>query len=137
MQRSGVRDASAGEASIAYETVGDGPVDIVLAPGFVSHLDLQWEIPSHRESMRGVSGRTSGSLRDTKALRETRYKAPSIAGATSLPWLSSRRWPSGSLKKQRVSPHSAWLTDGVRNSAPRSVRTRYASQQSGTLIVSS
>jgi hypothetical protein len=27
--------------SIAYQVVGDGPVDMLLAPGFISHLDLQ------------------------------------------------------------------------------------------------
>jgi pimeloyl-ACP methyl ester carboxylesterase len=28
--------------SIAYQVVGDGPVDLLVSPGFVSHLDLQW-----------------------------------------------------------------------------------------------
>ena len=28
--------------SIAYQVVGDGPVDVLVSPGFVSHLDLQW-----------------------------------------------------------------------------------------------
>lgn len=32
-------------ASIAYQVVGDGPVDLLLSPGFVSHLDLQWVEP--------------------------------------------------------------------------------------------
>jgi pimeloyl-ACP methyl ester carboxylesterase/class 3 adenylate cyclase len=31
--------------SIAYQVVGDGPVDLLLAPGFISHLDLQWADP--------------------------------------------------------------------------------------------
>jgi class 3 adenylate cyclase len=31
--------------SIAYQVVGDGPFDLVFAPGFVSHLDLQWTDP--------------------------------------------------------------------------------------------
>ena len=31
--------------NIAYQVVGDGPMDIVYAPGFVSHLDLQWTDP--------------------------------------------------------------------------------------------
>jgi class 3 adenylate cyclase/alpha-beta hydrolase superfamily lysophospholipase len=31
--------------SIAYQVVGDGPVDLLLAPGFVSHLDLIWTDP--------------------------------------------------------------------------------------------
>ena len=31
--------------SIAYQVVGDGPVDLVISPGFISHLDLQWTEP--------------------------------------------------------------------------------------------
>lgn len=31
--------------SIAYQVVGDGPVDLIIAPGFISHLDLQWTEP--------------------------------------------------------------------------------------------
>ena len=31
--------------SIAYQVVGDGPVDLLISPGFVSHLDLQWADP--------------------------------------------------------------------------------------------
>jgi hypothetical protein len=40
--------------------------------------------------------------------------SPVAAGLASL---SSRRWPSGSRKKQRTS--QPWSTGGVRNSAPR------------------
>jgi class 3 adenylate cyclase len=31
--------------SIAYQVLGDGPFDLLFAPGFVSHLDLQWTDP--------------------------------------------------------------------------------------------
>jgi class 3 adenylate cyclase len=31
--------------SIAYQVVGDGPVDLLISPGFISHLDLQWTDP--------------------------------------------------------------------------------------------
>lgn len=40
------RYARSGPYSIAYQVVGDGPEDIVFVPGFVSHLDLQWELPA-------------------------------------------------------------------------------------------
>jgi class 3 adenylate cyclase len=33
--------------SIAYQVVGDGPVDLLVAPGFISHLDLQWTEPRY------------------------------------------------------------------------------------------
>src|SRR5881227_2115927 len=37
--------ARSGEVSIAYQVVGDGPLDLVLVLGFATHLELQWEMP--------------------------------------------------------------------------------------------
>lgn len=34
-------------ADIAYRVLGDGPRDIVLSMGFMSHLDLYWELPEN------------------------------------------------------------------------------------------
>ena len=31
--------------SIAYQVVGEGPVDVVMVPGFGSHLEQAWELP--------------------------------------------------------------------------------------------
>jgi class 3 adenylate cyclase len=31
--------------NIAYQVVGDGPVDLVYVPGWVSHVELAWELP--------------------------------------------------------------------------------------------
>src|SRR3954447_13813194 len=39
------RYAKSGDVSIAYQVVGDGPVDVVLVLGFATHLDLQWDMP--------------------------------------------------------------------------------------------
>lgn len=41
-----VRYADVAGASIAYQVFGEGP-DLLVTPGFVSHLDLQWTIPSY------------------------------------------------------------------------------------------
>ena len=35
-----------GEVSIAYQVLGEGPFDLVVVPGFVSHLEQAWEDPS-------------------------------------------------------------------------------------------
>ena len=35
--------ANSGGVSIAYQVVGDGPIDIVFVPGFMSHVELNWE----------------------------------------------------------------------------------------------
>jgi pimeloyl-ACP methyl ester carboxylesterase/class 3 adenylate cyclase len=37
--------AKSGDASIAYQVVGDGPLDLVLVLGFSTHVELQWESP--------------------------------------------------------------------------------------------
>ncbi len=42
-----VRYARVGDAHVAYQVVGDGPIDLLVAPGFISHLDLQWTMPSY------------------------------------------------------------------------------------------
>ncbi len=36
-----------GEICIAYQVVGNGPLDLVIVPGFVSHLEQAWEDPSY------------------------------------------------------------------------------------------
>ena len=35
-----VKYAKSGDVHIAYQVIGDAPVDLVLAPGAVSHLDV-------------------------------------------------------------------------------------------------
>jgi len=39
--------AESGGASIAYQVVGDGPIDLVLVLGFATHVELQWESPPY------------------------------------------------------------------------------------------
>jgi class 3 adenylate cyclase len=49
------RYAKSGDVSIAYQVVGDGPIDLVLVPGFVSHLELDWEEPAHAHFLRRLA----------------------------------------------------------------------------------
>jgi len=39
------RYALSGDVHIAYQVVGDGPFDLVFVPGFVTHMELQWQLP--------------------------------------------------------------------------------------------
>jgi len=39
------RYAQSGDLSVAYRLIGDGPLDLMLAPGFVSHVEALWEWP--------------------------------------------------------------------------------------------
>src|SRR5512147_3044191 len=36
-----------GEVSLAYQVLGDGPPDLILVPGFISHLEYGWEEPTY------------------------------------------------------------------------------------------
>jgi pimeloyl-ACP methyl ester carboxylesterase len=39
------RYARSGDVSIAYQVIGEGPFDVVLVPGFLSHVELGWKVP--------------------------------------------------------------------------------------------
>jgi pimeloyl-ACP methyl ester carboxylesterase len=39
------RYAKSGEVNIAYQVVGDGPVDLIYVPGWISNVELNWEEP--------------------------------------------------------------------------------------------
>ena len=41
------RFTQSGEVTIAYQVIGSGPMDLVLTPGFVSHVEHAWEDPSY------------------------------------------------------------------------------------------
>ena len=50
-----VRYARSGDANIAYQVVGDGPVDLLYIPGWVSNLDLYWQEPSGVRFLRRIA----------------------------------------------------------------------------------
>ena len=39
--------ARSGDVSIAYQVIGDGPLDLLIVPGFISHLEQAWDDPSY------------------------------------------------------------------------------------------
>jgi hypothetical protein len=40
------RYARSGKVNIAYQVTGEGPLDLVYVPGWVSHVELAWEEPT-------------------------------------------------------------------------------------------
>jgi pimeloyl-ACP methyl ester carboxylesterase len=42
-----IRYAKSGQIHVAYQVFGDGVIDLVLMPGFVSHLEVWWSEPAH------------------------------------------------------------------------------------------
>ncbi len=41
--------------SIAYQVVGDGPIDLVFVHSFVSHVEVFWELPAFERFVEGLS----------------------------------------------------------------------------------
>ncbi len=41
------RYAKSGDVNIAYQVVGDGPLDLIYVPGWISNVELNWEEPAH------------------------------------------------------------------------------------------
>lgn len=39
--------AQSGDVSVAYQVTGSGPIDLVFAPGFISHLEHEWDEPRY------------------------------------------------------------------------------------------
>jgi pimeloyl-ACP methyl ester carboxylesterase len=48
------RYARAGDVSIAYQVLGEGP-DLVYVPGFVSHVEWAWELPQYARFLRRLA----------------------------------------------------------------------------------
>jgi pimeloyl-ACP methyl ester carboxylesterase len=46
------RYARSGDVRIAYQVVGNGPIDLVFVPGFISNLDIHWEDPGYAHLLR-------------------------------------------------------------------------------------
>ena len=49
------RYASSAGGSIAYQAIGDGPSDLVVVPGWLSHIDLLWQDPGWSRLMDGLA----------------------------------------------------------------------------------
>jgi class 3 adenylate cyclase len=47
--------ALSGDVNIAYQVIGDGPVDVVYVPGFLSNLEYAWEDPNTVRLLEGLA----------------------------------------------------------------------------------
>src|SRR5258708_24419662 len=49
------RYAKSGDVHIAYRVFGDGPRDIIVVPGTVSHAELYWELPINEDLLKRLT----------------------------------------------------------------------------------
>jgi class 3 adenylate cyclase len=50
-----IRYALSGDLNIAYQTIGDGPIDIIMVPGVVSHVEFLHELAGYTAFLRRLS----------------------------------------------------------------------------------
>ena len=80
MEVGDVRYVKSGSTHIAYQVTGDGPIDLVFVPGYVTHMELQWRLPGFDVFLTELS-RFSRLIRFDK--RGTGMSDP-VVGAPSL-----------------------------------------------------
>ena len=49
------RYALSGDVNIAYQVMGAGPVDVIMVPGVVSHVEFLHEVPGYTAFLRLLS----------------------------------------------------------------------------------
>src|ERR1700733_7934463 len=49
------RYALSGDVNIAFQVMGDGPIDIIMVPGVVSHIEFLHEFPGYTEFLRRLA----------------------------------------------------------------------------------
>ncbi len=55
------RYAQSGDVSIAYQVMGDGPIDMILVPGVISHIEFQHEMTGFTAFLRRLRSLRAGS----------------------------------------------------------------------------
>ena len=43
------------DVHIAYQVIGDGPLDLLFVPGFVSHVEATWQVPGRSAFFRRLA----------------------------------------------------------------------------------
>jgi pimeloyl-ACP methyl ester carboxylesterase len=101
------RYARSGDVSIAYQVVGEGPFDVVVVFGSVSHVELQWEIARVAALLRGVAEQArvlvfdkrgtglSDRVAGVPTLEERSDDIRAVMDAAGSGTRSARRWRGG------------------------------------------
>lgn len=73
-----VKYAQSGDVDIAYQVIGDGPVDLVFMLGFVSNLEVIWEYPSYARVLQRLASFSRLILFDKRGtgLSDRRFGVP-------------------------------------------------------------
>jgi pimeloyl-ACP methyl ester carboxylesterase len=64
-----IRYAKSGDVHIAYQTFGQGADNIVIIPGFISHIEHGWDSPEQSRWLNQLARRTRVTLFDKRGTR--------------------------------------------------------------------
>ena len=133
------RYARSGDVNIAYQVTGDGPFDLVFVPGFVTHVELAWGLPSFAPFLdrlasfcrlirfdkrgTGMSDPVSGAptletrMDDVRAVmdavgsRRAAFYGLSEGAAMSILFAATYPERTGALVLRSAFPRTIWLPD--------------------------
>ena len=66
--RPDVRYAHNGDVAIGYQVFGEGPINLVCIPGFVSNLYWNWELPEFRRMLTGLGSFARVAILDRRGI---------------------------------------------------------------------
>ena len=109
MEQPETRYAQNGDLNIAYQVVGDGPLDLVFVPGLMSHIDAAWSLPAPVHFFRGLTsfsrlilldkrGRAFRTLSQSRRRLRTTWRTCS---PYSTQWAANRRRSLGIRRADR------------------------------------
>jgi pimeloyl-ACP methyl ester carboxylesterase len=85
--------AKSGDVHIAYQVVGDGPIDLVYVPGWISHVEYLWELPATARALQRLASFSRLILFDKRGTglsdRVPEAALPTTQGAQAS-WVVSR-----------------------------------------------
>ena len=114
--------AKSGDLHIAYQVVGEGPIDVVLIHGWISHLEYQWEDPALARFLnRLASARFLNRLASFSRLIVFDKRGTGLSdrvAETALPTLEQRMDDIRAVMDAAASPRAAML--GVSEGGPLS-----------------
>ena len=83
------RYAKSGDVNVAYQVLGEGPIDLVYVWGWLSHLDFQWTDPTVTSILRRLASFSRLIMFDK---RGTGFRIPSPERrASTYEWTTSVR----------------------------------------------
>ena len=80
MRRPDTKYVTSGGAEVAYQVLGDGPLDLVYHHG-MCHLDFQWDVPPEAAFVNDLAAITVPTLVLRNDSRGIDYRAEEIPGA--------------------------------------------------------